>query len=258
MNLVRVRTASGRAVHGAWDGDSIAILDGSIATGFRPTGASIPYRAADLLAPVEPSKVVGVATNYAAHAAEMGKPIPDEPRIFVKPSTSVIGPNDAIVVPPGTERVDPEAELGIVIGRKLSWANADEALAAVFGYTCVNDVTARDYQKKDGIFGRAKGFDTFCPIGPCVTTGLDPRDLRVTCEVDGVMRQDGRTNDMVFDVPALLAFISRVMTLLPGDVIATGTPPGVAPIVAGNRVRIGVEGVGFLENPVVNRGDRRG
>ncbi len=209
-----------------------------------------------LLAPLRPSKVVGVASNYRDHAAEMGKPVPASPRIFLMPGTAVIGPDDAIRIPPDTQRVDHEAELGVVIGRTMRRVPAEKTLAHVLGYTVVNDVTARDFQRSDGIFGRAKGFDTFCPIGPCIATELDPSSVSVQAWVDGELRQDGTTADMVFDVPTLLEWISHVMTLLPGDVVATGTPAGVGPVRAGQRVRVSVEGIGALENPVVDRSDR--
>jgi 2-keto-4-pentenoate hydratase/2-oxohepta-3-ene-1,7-dioic acid hydratase in catechol pathway len=205
---------------------------------------------------VTPSKVIGIGTNYRAHAVEMGRSIPPVPKVFLMPSTAVVGPGQPIEVPPKTQRVDHEAELAVVIGRRATRVSRDEALEHVFGYTACNDVTARDFQKQDGVFARAKGFDSFCPIGPWLVTGLDPSDLRVQGMVDGVLRQDGRTSDLIFDVPRLVSFVSHVMTLLPGDVISTGTPSGVGPLVAGDCVRVVVEGVGMLENPVINRVDR--
>ncbi len=255
MNLVRVATAHGPRHADLQDGQ-LLWLTGDWALGFRPTGERAALGDTRLLAPVTPSKVVAVARNYAQHAAEMGAEMPDEPRIFLKPSTSVVGPGDAVAIPPRTTRVDPEGELGVVIGRTLTRGTRDTVMDAVFGYTIVNDVTARDFQKKDGIFGRAKGFDTFCPIGPSVVTGLDARDLALQLHVNGELRQDGRTSQMHFDVPTLLVWISSIMTLLPGDVIATGTPSGIAPIVAGDVVRVTIEGIGTLENPVVDREDR--
>lgn len=255
MKLVRVATAAGPRYADLRD-DRLFWLTGDWAEGFKFTGEHERLDGRPLLAPVTPSKVVAVARNYPQHAAEMGAEVPDEPRIFLKPSTSVIGPGDAIRIPPRTTRVDPEGELGVVIGRRLSRGTKDDVMGAVFGYTIVNDVTARDFQKKDGIFGRAKGFDTFCPIGPSVVTGLDARDLRLQVHVNGELRQDGRTSQMVFDLPTLLVWISSIMTLLPGDVIATGTPSGIAPIVAGDVVRVSIEGLGALENPVADRDDR--
>lgn len=224
---------------------------------WRPIGSPpLALAAVQLLAPVTPSKVIGIGTNYRAHAVEMGRSIPPVPKVFLMPSTAVVGPGQNIEVPPQTQRVDHEAELAVVIGRRASRVPRETALDHVFGYTGCNDVTARDFQKLDGVFARAKGFDTFCPIGPWLVTGLDPADLRVQGMVDGVLRQDGRTSDLIFDVPQLVSFVSHVMTLLPGDVISTGTPSGVGPLVAGNVVSVVVEGVGILENPVINRTDR--
>ena len=211
-----------------------------------------------LLAPIFSSKVVCVGRNYVEHAAELGNEVPKEPLIFLKPSTSVIGPNDAIRLPPQSRQVEHEAELAVVIGvgpgpaRRLDRAAAEKV---IFGYTCANDVTARDLQKKDGQWTRAKGFDSFCPLGPWIVTGLDVSDLEVRCEVGppgavAEVRQLGRTKDMVFDVATLVSYVSHVMTLLPGDVILTGTPAGVGPLAAGDAVTVRVEGVGDLTNPV--------
>lgn len=204
-----------------------------------------------LLAPVLPSKIVAVALNYKAHAAEQGKPLPAEPLFFLKPSTAVIGPGEAIELPPGVGRVDHEAEVGLVIGRRASRVPADRAAEYILGVTCVNDVTARELQKKVGHYTRPKGFDTFAPVGPCIALGLDWSDLRVQSWVNGTLRQDSTTADLIFPVPELVAFISSVMTLLPGDIISTGTPSGIGPLTAGDTVRVRVEGVGDLTNPVV-------
>ncbi|MGQ9780523.1 MAG: fumarylacetoacetate hydrolase family protein [Bacillota bacterium] len=216
-----------------------------------PTGEILAQEEARLLAPVMPSKVVAVGLNYRDHAMEMGEEIPEEPRIFLKPSTSVIGPGEAIVLPPISRRVDYEAELAVVIGRTACHVRPEEASSYILGYTCLNDVTARDLQKKDVQWTRAKSFDTFCPLGPVVETELDPRDLAIVARVNGVVRQSSRTANLIFPVPELLSFISQVMTLLPGDVIATGTPPGVGPLSPGDRVEIEIEGLGILANPVV-------
>lgn len=255
--LMRVLDPAGRLRLAELEGDRVQPLVGDLFGETRPDGAAIALERVRVLAPVLPSKVVGVGSNYRAHAAEMGKPVPPVPKIFLKPSTAVIGPGEPILLPPGSERVDHEAELGVVIGRTLSRASPAEAMRGVLGYTCLNDVTARDFQRLDGVFARAKGFDGFCPLGPVIATGLDPADLAVRCRVNGQLRQDGRSSDMVFDVPTLLSFISGVMTLLPGDVIASGTPAGVGPLLAGDLVEIEVEGVGALSNPVVDREDRR-
>jgi 2-keto-4-pentenoate hydratase/2-oxohepta-3-ene-1,7-dioic acid hydratase in catechol pathway len=210
-----------------------------------------------LLSPILPSKVVCVGRNYAEHAAEHGSEVPKEPLLFLKPSTSVIGPRDAIRLPIFSKQVEHEAELAVVIGAPGA-RRADRAAAerAIFGYTCANDVTARDLQRSDGQWTRAKGFDSFCPIGPWITTGLDVRDLEIRCEVgrnpeEMEVRQLGRTRDMVFDVPALVSYVSHVMTLLPGDVVLTGTPAGVSPLLDGDTVTVRIEGIGDLTNPVV-------
>jgi len=211
-----------------------------------------------LLAPIFSSKVIGVGRNYADHAAELGNAVPKEPLIFMKPSTSVIGPNDAIRLPPQSKQVEHEAELAVVIGatgaRRVDRAGAERA---IFGYTCGNDVTARDLQRKDATWTRAKGFDSFCPLGPWIVTDLDVSDIEVRCEVgrdpDAMeVRQIGRTKDMVFDVPTLVSYVSHVMTLLPGDVILTGTPAGVSQIVPGETVNVSIQGIGELANPVVS------
>ncbi|GAA1631644.1 fumarylacetoacetate hydrolase family protein [Actinoplanes couchii] len=252
-------------------GVSFGVVEGDGATGLTVAEIdSIPFNEvrftgqrwalADirLLAPIFSSKVIGVGRNYADHAAELGNEVPKEPLIFIKPSTSVIGPNDAIRIPSVTERVDEEAELAVVIGatgaRRVDRAGAEKA---IFGYTIGNDVTARDLQKKDPQWTRAKGFDSFCPIGPWIVTDLDVSDIEVRCEVGRdpnamEMRQLGRTKDMVFDIPTLISYVSHVMTLLPGDIILTGTPAGVSQIVPGDTVSISIQGIGELRNPVVS------
>jgi 2-keto-4-pentenoate hydratase/2-oxohepta-3-ene-1,7-dioic acid hydratase in catechol pathway len=214
-----------------------------------------------LLAPVLPTKIVAVGRNYADHAAEMGNPVPDEPVIFLKPSTAVIGPGEAIRVPRGVGRVDHEGELAVVIGRLAKNVPVEDAGTAVFGFTCANDVTARDLQKKDGQWGRAKGFDTFCPLGPVISTDVDPIDIHLAVRVNGDVRQSASTTDMVHGVGTVVSFVSRVMTLLPGDVILTGTPSGVGPLAHGDTVEVDIEGIGVLANVVVDRGaeaDARG
>jgi 2-keto-4-pentenoate hydratase/2-oxohepta-3-ene-1,7-dioic acid hydratase in catechol pathway len=214
-------------------------------------GTEIERNGARILPPVMPSKIVAIGLNYRDHAAETNKPLPEEPMLFLKPPTAVIGPGDRIVRPSDVGRVDHEAELGVVIGRRAYRVRREDSAQYVLGAICVNDVTARDLQRKDIQFTRAKGFDTFAPIGPCVALGLDTADLAVEAWVNGECRQASRTRELVFDVPTLVAFVSRVMTLLPGDIIATGTPSGIGPIVAGDRVTITIEGVGELDNPVV-------
>ena len=207
-----------------------------------------------LLAPVIPrSKVVCVGKNYADHAAEMGGEVPEEPIIFIKPNTSVIGPNDIIQWPSSSERIDHEAELAVVISKICKEVPREKAKDVVFGYTVANDVTARDLQKKDGQWSRAKGFDTFCPIGPWIDTEFVPGSQLVTATVDGELKQSAPLSDMVFDVPFIIEFVTKVMTLLPGDVILTGTPSGIGPMNAGGEVEVAVEGLGSLKNKVSNR-----
>ncbi|HXF56776.1 MAG TPA: fumarylacetoacetate hydrolase family protein [Actinomycetota bacterium] len=250
MRLVRFR-AGERIATGVLEGEFVRPLRGTFFEDPLPTGEEIPLSSVRLLAPVIPSKVVAVGKNYAEHAEEMGSDLPDEPVIFLKPSTAVIGPGDPVPVPPGAGQVDHEAELALVVGRVARRVRAEEASRFVLGYTCGNDVTARDLQRRDGQWARAKGFDGFCPLGPWVETQLDPSDLWVECRVNGEVRQAARTSQMQFGPAELLEFVSRVMTLLPGDVILTGTPAGVGPIVPGDRVEVEVEGIGVLSNPVV-------
>jgi 2-keto-4-pentenoate hydratase/2-oxohepta-3-ene-1,7-dioic acid hydratase in catechol pathway len=204
-----------------------------------------------LLAPCEPSKIVCVGRNYAAHAAELSNPMPKEPLIFLKPSSSIIGPEEAIVLPEYSNCVEHEGELAVVIGKKCAHLPDDaDALSFVLGFTCLNDVTARDLQKADGQFTRAKGFDTFCPVGPCIETQLDARDVFAECRVNGEVRQSGSTALMAYPVEFLVRWISRMMTLFPGDLIATGTPAGVGPLNTNDVVEVSAAGVGVLRNPV--------
>jgi 2-keto-4-pentenoate hydratase/2-oxohepta-3-ene-1,7-dioic acid hydratase in catechol pathway len=243
---------------GVLDGDGqVAQIEGHPFGQISFTGQRFPQADVRLLSPILPSKVVCVGKNYAAHVAEMNTgEAPKEPLLFLKPSTSVIGPEDAIRIPPGSTDVHHEAELAVVIGaRGARHVTPEQALSSVFGYTVGNDVTERDMQRGDGQWTRAKGFDSFCPIGPWIETdlpalGLDPADLAISCTVDGQPRQAGRTSQLIFDVPTLISYISQVMTLLPGDVVLTGTPSGVGPIAPGQRVEITVEGLGTLGNPV--------
>ncbi|MRS11718.1 MAG: DUF2437 domain-containing protein [Actinobacteria bacterium] len=215
------------------------------------TEGIVPLPHAQLLAPSIPTKVVCVGINYREHAKEMGHKIPDEPVLFLKPPTSVIGHGAEIRIPEGLENVDYEAELAVVLGRRTHNVSPEEAPAHILGYACANDVTSRSLQKKDGQWTRAKGFDTFCPLGPWVETDADPRDLKIESYVNGKVRQSARTSDMIFDPFQLVSFVSGVMALLPGDVVLTGTPSGVGPLVAGDAVEIRIEGVGSLINRVV-------
>lgn len=238
-------------------------LVGDLLGALEPSGEPwLDAAAVRLLPPLLPSKIVGIGSNYRDHAAEMGRPLPTVPKIFLKPPSAVIGPGEPIRLPPGTERVDHEAELALVIGRHLTQASPAQALDGIAGYTALNDVTARDLQKADGVFARAKGFDSFCPMGPWLVRGPVPPALGVRChlaEGDGPPRrvQDGNTRDLVFGLVELVVFVSAVMSLWPGDVIATGTPAGVSPLRAGQRVGVEIEGLGVLWNPVQDRPDRR-
>jgi 2-keto-4-pentenoate hydratase/2-oxohepta-3-ene-1,7-dioic acid hydratase in catechol pathway len=223
------------------------------ADAIRFTGVRYPLADVRLLAPVLPSKVAAIGKNYAAHVQEMGGETPAEPVIFLKPSTSVVGQSDAIVRPTRfSKRVDHEGELAVVIGRVCRDVPPDRAAGAIFGYTCANDVTARDLQAKDGQWARAKGFDTFCPLGPWIETELDPADLELTTTVNGEVRQQSRTSLLLHDVPALVSYVSAVMTLLPGDILLTGTPDGVGPLVSGDAVAVTIENIGTLSNRVVD------
>lgn len=221
---------------------------------FELTGVSHALSEVRLLAPVIPSKIVAIGKNYADHAAEMGGVPPAEPLMFLKPSTSVIGPDDPIVLPWQSDHVDEEAELAVVIGRLAKNVDADDAFDYVLGYTCANDVSARDLQKADGQWTRAKGFDTFCPLGPWIELELDAEDVAVTGLIDDRIVQNARTSDLIHSIGRIIETISNVMTLLPGDVILTGTPAGVSTLRPGNTVKVSIEGIGTLSNPVIDSG----
>jgi len=251
MRIARVARPDGPAF-GLVQGEYVLLIDGHPFGQFTLTDQVAPLEKVRLLAPIIPSKIFCVGQNYAAHAAELGHEVPPEPLIFSKPATAVIGPGDDIRLPALSQRVDHEAELAVVIGRLTRKVSVADALDAVLGYTCANDVTARDLQQRDGQWTRAKGFDTFCPLGPWIETELDvAAGLVVRCLVNGDVRQDATTADIIFDVPTLVSFCAAFATLLPGDVILTGTPAGVGPILAGDRVDVEVEGIGTLANSVV-------
>ena len=240
---------------GIIDDDALVVLKGDpMFAGFEPTGARVPLEDVKLLAPVIPrSKVVAVGKNYREHAAEMGGDAPAEPLLFLKPNTSVIGPDDNIVLPPQSSQVEHEGELAVIIGKIAKSVSAESARDYVLGYTVANDVTARDLQKSDGQWARAKGFDTFCPLGPVLETDVDFATASIETRVNGEVRQSGKLSDMVHSVADIVAYASSVWTLLPGDVILTGTPAGVGPIVDGDVVEVEVSGIGTLLNPVVRR-----
>ncbi|CAB5240907.1 unannotated protein [freshwater metagenome] len=238
------------------DGREISVISGDpIYHGISKNGQSTQLSQVRLLTPVIPrSKVVCVGKNYADHAAEMGSVVPDEPIIFLKPNTSVIGPGDTIVWPEMAGQVDYEAELAIVIGRLCKDVPSERASDVIFGYTLANDVTARDLQKKDGQWTRAKGFDTFCPLGPWIETDFIPGKQSITATLDGVVKQSAHLSDMMFGVADIVEFVSQVMTLLPGDVILTGTPAGIGPMNAGSTITVAIEGLGELTNKVSTHG----
>lgn len=251
MRTCRFRRG-GREAYGLVEGLQVRALTAEPWAGGLPEGPAMSLSEVSLIAPVQPSKVVCVGRNYPAHARELGNEVPREPLIFMKPSTAVVGPGAAIRLPEASKEVHHEAELAAVIGRALTGAaTAVEARAAVFGWTCLDDVTARDIQRAEGHFTRAKSFDTFCPIGPVVETDFDLADAVVACRVNGEQRQRGFAKDMVVDPFLLVAFISQVMTLLPGDVVATGTPAGVSAIHRGDWVEVEVSGIGILKNSVI-------
>jgi 2-keto-4-pentenoate hydratase/2-oxohepta-3-ene-1,7-dioic acid hydratase in catechol pathway len=256
MRIARFTTGED-PVYGLVDGagEKIAEVTGDpLYQRIELTGATHRVEDVRLLAPVIPrSKVIGIGRNYAEHAAEMGGEAPEEPLMFLVPNTAVIGPDDPVVLPPQSSEVHYEGELAVVIGRMCKDVAPEDALGVIFGYTCANDVTARDLQRSDGQWARAKGFDTFCPLGPWVETDLDPGALALVTRLDGEVVQDGTTADMVHGVAALVSHASAAFTLLPGDVILTGTPAGVGPMVSGQRVEVEIEGIGVLANPVVRR-----
>jgi 2-keto-4-pentenoate hydratase/2-oxohepta-3-ene-1,7-dioic acid hydratase in catechol pathway len=243
----------GETFYAVESGNGLRRASGDPFTGLS-AGAAVPGGLASVtvLAPVRPSKIVCVGLNYKDHAGEVGKALPAEPLLFIKPTSAVIGPGEAIRRPPGVGRVDHEAELGLVIGRPAHRVPASRAWDYILGLTCVNDVTARDLQKKESQYTRCKGFDTFAPIGPCIATGLDATPRAVEGWVNGQKRQGSSTKHLIFPIEHLVEFITFVMTLEPGDIISTGTPEGIGPIVAGDSVTIKVEGVGELTNPVVD------
>ena len=250
MKIVRIRTEEGISYGGA-EPEGIRVYQGSPLVAWEPSDVVVPFEEAHLLAPVFPTKVVAVGKNYAEHAEEMGSDVPENPIIFIKPATAVVGPGVPVVYPPDSANVHHEAELAVVIGAIARNVKAEDVQSVILGYTAANDVTARDLQRHDGQWTRGKGFDTFCPLGPAVETELDPLEgLSIQCRVNGEIRQSGSTADMVFGVAELLEFISRVMTLLPGDVVLTGTPSGVGPVVPGDRIEVEIEGIGILSNPV--------
>lgn len=253
MRYVRYQSPKGPR-WGVLEGERVDAIRGSVLSRWRRTGESAPLAELKLLAPCEPGKIVAIGLNYRAHAAETGVPVPDEPAMFLKPTTAIVGPGEPIVHPRRSTRVDYEAELACVIKTPVHRVTEAEALRHVLGYTCLNDVTARDIQRMGGNFLNltwGKGYDTFCPVGPIVTDEIDPDDVLVECYLNGQRVQSGPTRDFIFPMARQIAWVSQIMTLLPGDVLATGTPPGVGPMRVGDVVEVRVSGIGSLANPVV-------
>jgi|YNPNPStandDraft_1061719.scaffolds.fasta_scaffold02205_2 2-keto-4-pentenoate hydratase/2-oxohepta-3-ene-1,7-dioic acid hydratase in catechol pathway len=251
MRFVRYQRGNEPPAYGWLFEDRIGMIEGSPFGDYRRLEADLELVRVRLLAPVTPGKIIAVGRNYADHAREHGAEVPELPLIFLKPPSSVIGPEDAILLPPQSQQVEHEAELAVVIGRAGRWIHPDNAADYILGYTAANDVTARDLQRLDGQWTRSKSFDTFCPLGPWIETELDPADVMISCRVDGELRQMASTREMVFSVAQLVAFISSIMTLNPGDLILTGTPAGVGPLLPGNVVEVEIEGVGILRNSVI-------
>jgi 2-keto-4-pentenoate hydratase/2-oxohepta-3-ene-1,7-dioic acid hydratase in catechol pathway len=251
MKIVRL-SQDKKVRYGVINGNSVRILQGTPYRGIKYSGDELPLNSVKLLAPSLPSKIVCLGLNYVLHAAEGNFKLPSEPLIFLKPPTSLIGHEDNIIYPRMSERVDYEGELAVIIGKKASHISPENALDYVLGFTCFNDVTARDLQSKDGQWTRAKGFDTFSAVGPCIETELNYSDCPVETYLNGEVKQQGTTRDMIFPIPGVISFISQVMTLLPGDVIATGTPSGIGPMQAGDKVEVKIAPIGTLRNYVVN------
>lgn len=249
MKLVRI-LVGGRSVYGVLTGDFVEVLKGDPFDGIRYYGERVHVEEVKFLPPVSPSKIIGVGLNYRDHAEEVGAEVSKEPVIFLKPPSAVIGPDEPIILPPESQRVDYEGELALVVGKPCKNVSLNQAREHILGYCCFNDVTARDLQMRDGQWTRAKGFDTFAPIGPWIVTDIDPSDLKIETLVNGQIKQSSRTSSMVFSPFELLWFVSRIMTLMPGDVIATGTPSGIGPLKEGDVVEVRIEGIGTLRNPV--------
>ena len=252
MKILRFQTIQRGPRFGWLYEDRLGEVDGDPFDAYRRLDPDLSIDSVQLLPPVLPGKIVCVGRNYEAHAQEHGNEVGEIPILFLKPGTSLIGPGDAIVLPPQSEHVQHEAELAVVIGKRGRWIQPEDAMAHIFGYTIANDVTARDLQRADVTWTRGKGFDTFCPLGPWIETEFDPADALITCHVSQELRQMASTRDMVFSIPRLIAFISSVMSLEPGDIILTGTPAGVGDLLPGDTVSITIEGLGTLTNPVIS------
>lgn len=254
MKILRFQTPDLSPRYGWVHEDLIGEIDGDPFGAYRRLDPAIPIESVKLLPPSQPGKIVCVGRNYEAHAKEMNNEVDEVPALFYKPRTSLIGLGDPIILPSQSNQVQQEAELAVVVGARGRWIQPEHARDHVYGYTIANDVTARDLQQRDRLWTRAKGFDTFCPLGPWIETEFDPSDVLITCHVGDELRQMASTRDMIFSVPQLVAFISSIMTLEPGDVILTGTPAGVGDLVPNISVSITIEGLGTLTNPVLSEG----
>ncbi len=250
MRLIRYRVGDEPAQYGWVNNALVGPLVGSPFTEYQRSEASLPLESVRLQAPLLPGKIVCVGKNYREHIKELGSEVPTTPLLFLKPTTSVIGPEQTIFLPPQSGQVDHEAELAVIIGKRGRWIQPPDAFSYIYGYTIANDVTARDLQRKDNQWTRAKGFDTFCPLGPWIDTDLNPADALITCHVNGELRQMASTRDMLFHIDQLIAFASSIMTLDPGDVLLTGTPAGISPLHPGDVVEVSIEGIGKLRNYV--------
>ncbi len=252
MKFARFLTKE-KTVHVGWvNEDRVGLVEGDIFGEYRRLESSLPLKSVTLLPPVEPGKIICLGRNYVEHAKEQGAEVPESPMMFLKAQTAVIANRDNIILPVQSQQVEHEAELVVVVGKKGRWISVEQAMDHVFGFTIGNDVTARDLQQKDGQWTRSKSFDTFCPVGPWIETEIDPSDMLITCRVNSELRQMASTREMVFTVPQIVAYISTVMTLLPGDLIFTGTPAGIGPLVNGDEVEIEIEGIGILRNSVIS------
>lgn len=249
--IIRFRDKDQNVRYGVLKDDQINVIEGDIFATYSVTDETVDANEVKILAPIEPSKVVCIGLNYVDHAKEMDLEIPKEPLIFLKPNTTVIATEDDVIYPDQTEHIEYEAELGIIIGKESKNIEKEDAKDAIFGYTIANDVTARDLQFSDGQWTRGKSFDTFCPIGPGIVRDIDPSNLNITLHVNGEVQQDSNTKNLIFDVEYIVSYVSKVMTLLPGDIIITGTPPGVGPVEAGDEMVVRIEGLGELRNKLV-------
>ncbi len=250
MRLIRYRTKNAPAQYGWVNNSLVGTLVGSPFSEFQRQEAILPLDGVQLLAPIIPGKILCVGRNYAEHIKEQKAEVPTTPLLFLKPPSSIIGPNEIILLPPQSEQVDHEAELAVVIGKRGRWIQPSEAANFIYGYTVANDITARDLQRKDGQWTRSKGFDTFCPLGPWIETEFNPADAMITCHVNGELRQMASTRDMIFHIDQLITFASSIMTLDAGDIILTGTPAGISPLHPGDIVEAAIEGIGKLSNTV--------